>query len=49
MTKEQKLMALDLALKSLRDNKDEAADHLDVSDEVINNLLETLENELEGD
>lgn len=49
MTKEHKLMALDLALKSLRDNKDEAADHLDVNDEEINKLLEALENELEGD
>ena len=49
MTKDQKLMALDLALKSLRENKEEAADHLDVNNEVIDSLLETLENELEGD
>lgn len=42
-------MALDLALKSLRDDKDGAAEHLDVSDVEIDKLLMMLENELEGD
>jgi|APGre2960657505_1045072.scaffolds.fasta_scaffold05809_8 hypothetical protein len=49
MTKDQTVMALDLALKSLREDLDGCADHLDVNDEIIKDLLSALEDKLESD